>query len=64
MRIVYVFPQLANIAGTERILIDKMNYWANEYGYEIYAITYEQNQAPIAYPLSEKVKHTDLDTCF
>ncbi len=64
MKIVYVFPQLAHQAGTERILIDKMNYLADRYGYEVYALTYEQGQAPIAYSLSEKVRHTDLATPF
>ena len=43
MKIVYFFPQLARHAGTERILIDKMNYLANQYGYEVYALTYEQD---------------------
>ena len=61
MRIVYVFPQLARLAGTERILIDKMNYLADHFGYDVFALTYEQNQAPIAYDMSEKVTHIDLE---
>ncbi len=64
MKIVYVFRQLTRLAGTERILIDKMNYMAVNIGYEIYAITCEQNNASIAYPLSEKVRHVDLETPF
>lgn len=60
MKIVYFFPQLARHAGTERILIDKMNYLADHYGYEVYALTYEQGQLPLAYPLYEKVTHVDL----
>jgi glycosyltransferase involved in cell wall biosynthesis len=62
MKIVYVFPQLAHLAGTERILIDKMSYLADHYGYEVYALTYEQGQAPIAFQMSEKVTHVDLGT--
>ena len=60
MKIVYFFPQLATHAGTERILIDKMNYLADHYGCEVYALTYEQGNFPLAYPLSEKVIHVDL----
>lgn len=60
MKIVYFFPQLAKHAGTERILIDKMNYLAEHYGYEVYALTYEQGNFPLAYPLSDKVIHVDL----
>lgn len=60
MRIVYVFPQLARLAGTERILIDKMNYLADHFGYDVFALTYEQGQAPMAYKMSEKVTHVDL----
>ena len=60
MKIVYLFPQLAIHAGTERILIDKMNYLADHYGYEVYALTYEQGHSPLAYPLSENVIHVDL----
>ncbi len=60
MKIVYFFPQLAIYGGTERILIDKMNYLADHYGYEVYALTYEQGQSALAYPLSENVIHVDL----
>ena len=60
MRIVYVFPHFARLAGTERILIDKMNYLAEHFDYDVVALTYEQDQAPIAYHLSERVTHVDL----
>jgi glycosyltransferase involved in cell wall biosynthesis len=64
MKIVYIYPQFAQRAGTERILIDKMNYLAEKEGYEIVMLTYEQGIHPIAYPLSPKVKHVDLDVRF
>ena len=35
MKIVYVYPQLVHRAGTERILIDKMNYLAEKERYDI-----------------------------
>jgi len=60
MKIVYFFPQLARYSGTERILVDKMNYLADQYGYEVYSLTYEQGHLPLAYPLSKKVIHVDL----
>lgn len=64
MKIVYVYPQLAHRAGTERILIDKMNYLAEKEGYDIIMLTYEQANHEIAYPLSPKVRHVDLNVCF
>ncbi len=64
MRIVYVYPQFAHFAGTERVLIDKMNYLANQKDFEIIMLTYEQGSHPLAYPLSSKVKHVDLDVRF
>lgn len=61
MKIVYVYPQFAHRAGTERILIDKMNYLAEKEGYDIVMLTFEQGTHPVAYPLSSKIKHVDLD---
>lgn len=64
MRIAYVYPQFAHQAGTERILIDKMNYLAEHYGYDIVMVTNEQGPHPVAFPLSPKVEHVDLDVRF
>jgi len=64
MKIVYVYPQFARLAGTERVLIDKMNYLADREGFEILMVTYEQGTHPMAYRLSEKVRHIDLDVRF
>jgi len=63
MKIVFFYPHYAQKAGTERILIDKMN-WLSSHGYEIVALSYEQAEHPFAYPLSENVKHVDLDVRF
>ena len=60
MRIVYIFPHFARLAGTERILIDKMNYLAESFDYDVIALTYEQDQEPFAYDMSERVTHVDL----
>ena len=64
MRIVYVYPSLAVYGGIERILIDKMNYLAREYGQDVYMITSDQGKNPIPYHLDERVHVIDLDICF
>ena len=61
MKIIYVYPKLTFPAGTERILVDKMNYLADHVGYDVMLVTYEQDNHPIIYPLSQKVTHVDLD---
>lgn len=60
MRIVYLYNALALKGGIERVLIDKMNYLANNSNYELFIITASQGTHPIAFPLSTKVKHIDL----
>ena len=64
MKIVYVYPKFTTLAGTERVLIDKMNYLANQEGVEVMVVTHEQGNHPFAYPLSAKVTHVDLDVRF
>lgn len=64
MKIVYVYPHFINFGGTERVMIDKMNYFANQEGYEVCAVTHEQDIHPVAYELSSKVKHIDLGLCY
>lgn len=61
MKVVYLYPQFAQLAGTERVLIDKMNYLAECYGYDVVMLTTEQGIHPLAFRLSEKVLHVDLD---
>lgn len=64
MRIVYFYDAIARFGGTERILIDKMNYLANQYKQEVYLITTCQGNHPFAFPLSKKIRHTDLSVRF
>ena len=64
MRIIYVYPHFVSQAGTERVLIDKMNYLAENYDYEVYLVTNEQGKHPLSYPLSSKVEHIDLGIRF
>lgn len=60
MRLVFVYPNLTQKAGTERVIIDKVNYLAEKHGYEIVLLTYEHGGHPIGFPISPKVKHIDL----
>ena len=62
MKVVYFYPQFVHPAGTERILIDKANYLADLYGYDIILLTFQQGKHPFPYSLSVRVKHVDLDT--
>lgn len=64
MKIVYVYDAIARIGGVERILVDKMNYLAEVYGYEVYLITAAQGKHPFSFPLSDKVKYIDIDARF
>lgn len=64
MKIVYVYDAIARIGGVERILVDKMNYLAEVYGYEVYLITAAQGNHPFSFSLSDKVKHIDINARF
>lgn len=64
MRIAYVTDCIARIGGVERILADKMNYLADEMGYEVHLITSSQGQHPFSFSLSEKIIYHDLDARF
>ena len=61
MKIVYFYPQFVNSAGTERILIEKANCLAEQYNYEIVLLTFQQGNHSFPFPLSNKVRHVDLN---
>ncbi len=63
MRIVYVYHSLAIWGGVERVWVEKMNYLARSYGFDIYIITYNQGNHSIPYCLDERVHHLDLGVC-
>lgn len=64
MNIIYVYKALALWGGIERIIIDKMNYFSEQYGHNVTIITTSQNDHIIPYPLSSKIKHIDLNIRF
>lgn len=64
MRILYVFRSLAIWGGIERILVDKMNYLADKYGYEVFMLTANQGSHSVPYSLSKSVCMEDLNIRF
>jgi len=63
IKIMYIVNSLAKTGGTERVLIDKMNYLST-HGFEVVIITYEQGTHPMSFPVSSSVKHIDTGTRF
>ena len=63
MKILIVLRAMANIAGTERVMSDKIN-WLAEKGHQIILVTYEQGSHPLSFSLHSNVKVVDLDTRF
>ena len=61
MKIMYIYDSLAKFGGEERILIDKMNWLANNSKNHIYLITTSQGNHPFIFTLSPNVKHIDID---
>ena len=64
MKLVFLYPNLTQKAGTERVCIDKLNYLADHAGYDIVILTYEQGCHPIGFPVSSKIKHIDFNIRF
>lgn len=64
MKIVYYLPSLQAPGGLERIITFKANYFAEQIGYEVTIVTSEQMNTPPHFPLSNKVKHIDLNVPF
>lgn len=61
MRLLYVTDQLYLFGGAEKILTQKLNYWADVFGYEVMVVTSCQQGKKPFFKLSEKVKHVDLE---
>lgn len=63
-KIVYCTPALYMAGGVERVLTLKVNYFAEQFGYDITIILTEGKNTPFFYPLSEKVKVINLNIGF
>lgn len=65
MKIVYYLPSLSTPGGIERVVTFKANYFAeNHKDYEVTIITSEQGKSIPYFPLSNKVKHIDINVPF
>lgn len=64
MKILYVFRSLAQWGGIERILVDKMNYLAAQYDYDVYMLTADQGVHNVPYLLEDCVHFADLGIRF
>lgn len=61
MKIAYVFSTLAKTGGTERMIIEKANYLAEQFGYDVTIINlFQQVEDANHFILSEKVKQIKL----
>ena len=64
MKIIYIYPSFKIVGGADRIITQKANYLSEEFGHDVFIITDSQNNHPLFFPLSPKVKHIDLDINF
>lgn len=63
MRAIFVLRSVTIHGGVERVVVDKMNYLA-EQGHEVILVTYEQGNHPCVYQLNANVRLVDMDCCF
>ena len=61
MRLLYCIRGLCKVGGMERILIDKMNYLVQNFNYEVYVVTTDQEKQEYFSPLDKRIKHIDLE---
>lgn len=64
MKIAYIYTALVTVGGADRVVTEKANYLADKRGHEVYIITDSQNNRQPIFPLSDKVKHIDLNINF
>lgn len=60
MKIVYCMPSLHNSGGIERVVTQKANSLAEDFGHEILIVTTDMKGRAPYYALSAKVRHIDL----
>jgi glycosyltransferase involved in cell wall biosynthesis len=61
MKILYCTNQVNTHGGIERILSQKINFLIQEFGFEIYLLTFEQKNKKFVYELNDKLIHNDLN---
>lgn len=61
MKILFCIRGLYNSGGMERILVDRVNYFIENFNYECMIVTLEQKNKESFYKLNSKAKINDLD---
>ena len=64
MKILYVIDAIAIWGGLERIVVEKVNYMADNFNYDMHIVTVNQGKHPIPYLLHPKVSYNDLEIKF
>lgn len=64
MKVIFLFRSLAIMGGVEKVIIEKMNVFAEHLNYNVTIITYEQGNHKIPFTLSPKVNYIDLNCVF
>jgi len=59
-KILILVDQLNGHGGIEKLVAIKANYWVDVFQYEVTIVSTEQQQKPLIYKLSDKVKFIDL----
>lgn len=59
-KIMYIYNAMALKGGIERVFADKMNMLVQSGEYEVWMVTYDQGQHPLAFPLDRRVHYVDL----
>lgn len=62
-KLLYLLKSMAMVAGTERVVTDKIN-WLAERGYDVSLVTYEQGKHPLVFSLHPSVKVYNIDAPF
>lgn len=61
MKIVYCIGALFQAGGTERVLVNKANYFADILGYEVHILVANQQDKPFCFEISSKVSVHDMN---
>lgn len=64
MKIVYLYPELSFVGGNDRVIVDKLNYFAEVFQYDVYLVTTQQFGKKPFFELSPKVRHLDMEIDF
>lgn len=62
MKALFFLHSLANFAGIERVMCDKMNYMAQQ-GHDVTLVTYEQGKHPYSFPLNNPIHCINIENC-